>query len=166
MLSKLTLIIASLFFPDEDPQFVYDAEKVDNEFLSIIEKQHGICLIAFGGGSYPEISGIDVLLKKEALLTKDEARRLIVHLYDSYITFINSKKHLRPYLETYPLEGNGISLYLYLGPEVFPKLGRVMIYKKFITYKTMLNNNWCAPNCSIEETETLEEARTLIGLTR
>ena len=163
MFPKLILVIANLFF-SEDPHFVHEANKMNQKFLDSIKKEEQINVIAFGGGSYPEICGAHLVLEKKSQLTKNEARELIIHLFDQYVNLFNSKKSLRPYLNHYPFTGSKLSLYLYLGNDSYPKLGRVSLDGGIITYKTMLNENWCDPENAIEESETVEEAKNMMNV--
>jgi len=80
-------------------------------------KKYKISLIAQGGGATPEgIWLMSLSFEKEGdPLTEEEARKLIIHCVDDFLSAVNNDEKLKPLLKEYPFTAKNLSLAIFSG---------------------------------------------------
>jgi len=82
---------------------------------SKFEKKYKISLIGRGGGATPE--GIWLMCvsfeREDEPLTEEEARKLIIHCVDDFLSAVNSDEKLKPFLKEYPFTPKNLELTIF-----------------------------------------------------
>lgn len=115
------------------------------------------------------IKEVGLLFQVNHLLTREEARELLVNCVQEFLSEMNSNEEIRPHLENYPFTSKNIDITVFIkdqkGKDVFdPNLGVVHARFGKLDYATYKKENEFYQHQSDYE-ETFEEAEKLVNQT-
>lgn len=76
-----------------------------------MNKRYGMCISATGGGSDKGIWLMTIYFDLyRPIRTKEEARRLIVDVTESFLARVNESQEIRPFLKSYPFTSKNLDI--------------------------------------------------------
>lgn len=96
----------------EYPPYYPHVLKMQDKFFKIVHQKYGLASFGVGGNLQGNVKALalDFRYCGPSILSKEELRRLLVELTESYLQEINSNSELIPYLDVYPFTPENISI--------------------------------------------------------
>lgn len=113
-----TSSVQSLFLHPIKEQEMGKDEKIVipiiNQTVKVLEKRHDIHFCGMGMGGMEELSSLTLSFQVKRILSKNEARKMILNCIEEILKNINSNEEIKPYLTNFPFSYENISISLYL----------------------------------------------------
>lgn len=90
--------------------YVKMANQISFDYSKIVRREDNLILSSYGGGFLDAVNFINLSFNISRLSNIIEARQLIVHKVEEYLSMINSCDEIRPYLNNYPFDGKNVNL--------------------------------------------------------
>lgn len=140
--------------------------KIAHKFIKKYDMQMVGFSAAMPGGV---INNLGLLFQVFRVLTREEAREILVDAVQEFLSEVNSNEEIRPYLKVYPFAAKNITVSIYIrGPKnesLFdPDISVATAYGGKIWYKT--NDKKHKNDYKSEYEESFEEAVKLVNETQ
>ena len=155
----------SFIFPKLEGAKVYNKymNEIKSDVARTLEKRHNMCLIGEGTGAMHCVEMLSLSFQINRILTKENARKIIVDCVNEFTKKVNAHVKIRPYLKTFPFEGAQVTIYITdkNRRNIYdPEIGVVSYREGEITYYTDDPENKWKYKTKIKE--TLEEAMQIL----
>lgn len=120
---SLVLLIISLAFGCNSMTYkLSDDEKIVNqitkETAKKLKEKKNLVLIGTGGQMMDEIEMLSMSFNYYQEIDLNTARNLIIYAINEYLSDINNKKEIRPYLSNYPFTSKNVEIMIFVyGPD-------------------------------------------------
>jgi hypothetical protein len=101
-------------FFDSDPAYVKRAEKIMNKTMERLAKKHDMSPSGTTGGMIDTVNIVGFSFQKLEVLSKDEAREIVVDCAEELLRAFNEDEKIRPHLRDYPFTTENIKVSVFL----------------------------------------------------
>jgi len=110
---------------------------------SQVQKKYNLSFAGHGGASDLEDKTTEIFasFQTNLLLTREEARAMILDIADMFLTIVNNDTDHRPYLQYYPFDIHGLDIAIFISNKDYstpldPNLCVVRLHREMIKYCT------------------------------
>lgn len=168
LLSALTIITFCSFFWNSMSKQSKIVHRIVREVSDKYEKKYKL---SFSGISLAAPRGIyndiGISFDYKGILSKDQARKILVESATDLIEKINANEELRPYLKNYLFTGGNVTINIFFhsldGKSIYyPEMTIVSFYSDTLRYKYDSPDTEHIADYYLVEKESLEEARQIL----
>lgn len=144
----------------QEPDYEEIADKITAKTSQQLKKQMNLFLVGTGGRMMHDIQAMDMSFHYYQYVDIQQARKLLVHVIDEYLSEINNSNEIQPYLHDHPFTAKNVEIRIWIcEPDgSAPPMGQVDYFSAIDGY---LNFYLYGPDSILQE--TYEEAKKIVS---